>query len=189
MMSARMQHSTPEIRSSCLFASRLRPRIRKPAPPAPRRGPSRFRTFPNLSAVRGFQLLDLMLTCLVIAVLAGLSAPFLQGLTEAQKSGAACDLLVSTVSKARALAIAENLPVQLVAEPSGRFGLQVRGRDSPVIWRRLPEGVRFRRLPRNPVTFHSRGTAAPSGSYELEGPAGGMRVVVAVSGRIRWSRD
>ena len=146
-------------------------------------------TFMNRSPARGFQLLDLMLTCLLIALLAGLTVPFLKSLSEAHQRQAACDMLVSALSKARALALSENLPVEFHADPAGRFALKVRQRDGPLIWRRLPPGVQFERLPRNPVTFHSRGTAAPAGSFRLSGPEGGIRVVVAVSGRIRWSRE
>ncbi len=136
----------------------------------------------------GFQLLDAMLTCLLIALLLAATLPFLTGLAEEQRRAAACHVLVSTLSKARALSVSENLAVRLIAEPSGRFALQAVGDRRPLAWRRLPGGVRFERLPRRPVTFHPRGTASPAGTYHRAESGATLKVVVAVSGRIRWSR-
>ncbi len=144
--------------------------------------------FSSLQSPRGFSLIDLLLTCFLIFLLAGLGVPFLHGLAAEQKRMAACDLLVSALAKARALAISRNTPVRLLAEPSGRFALQAGARDSPVVWRQLPAPVRFLKTPRRPVLFHSRGTASPGGSYLLGDEEGSLKVIVSVSGRVRWTR-
>ncbi len=173
---------------------------RRRTPPAdlpkvdrPRGSPKAPAGPPSLTAARrpqqhGFQLLDLMLTCLLVAFLAVSGLPFLRDLSLQQKQVAACDLFVSTLSQARSLAIFRNLPVEVLVEPPGRFASSARFEGEPIVWRLLPEPVVFQQFPRRSVTFHPRGTAAPGGTFVLSTGRGGFKIVVAVSGRIRWSR-
>lgn len=94
--------------------------------------------------------------------------------------------LVSTLSEARSLAVATNLPLEMhIDEQQQRFGFMPRGEEVRT-WMQLPSGVRFVRVPGRRVTFYSRGFAVPSGSYLLESSVGAIKVVVSAAGRVRW---
>ena len=77
-----------------------------------------------------------------------------------------------------------------VCRPSGpcaqiSYAVTAGGEEVPSP-RFLPRGVRFVRTPGRPVTFHSRGGAAPAGTFELGVGGASARVVVSVGGRVRW---
>ena len=135
---------------------------------------------------KGFQLIEMLIVCLLIAVLAGAAAGSTWEHLEFYRLDNACRLFSSRLSEIRAVSIGLNLPISVeIPESRDRFGFAERG-DSPTVWILLPQGVVFRKIPRRTVTFYPRGNAAPAGSFLLENPKGGRKITVAVSGRIRW---
>ncbi len=102
---------------------------------------------------------------------------------------AASESLLGAAGLARSMAISRNTDIRLLVDPSSaRFSLGSPDRE-PATWTPLPPGVGFVAVPSRPITFHNRGTAAPAGTIGIANEAGAIRVVVAVSGRIRWSRE
>lgn len=134
----------------------------------------------------GFQLLEVMLVCLLLGGAVITSAGPLLRINEQYRLYTAGQSLVSTLSEARTLAVTTSVPLAVsIDEQRQRFGLMPRG-ERVRTWITLPDGVRFVHAPRSRVTFYSRGVAVPSGSYLLENSTGGLKVVVSAAGRIRW---
>lgn len=96
-------------------------------------------------------------------------------------------VLVADLTTLRIRAISLNQPLWIkVAEDRTKYGLAVRATE-PGRWVELPEGIRFTSAPSVPVTFYSRGNAAPAGSLVLTSRRGmAVRIVVAPFGRVRW---
>jgi hypothetical protein len=137
---------------------------------------------------RGFQLIDALLACMVVVLAASLGAAAWDGAAEQHRLHAACQLLVSTCHQARNRALTKNLPTEIRVHLSRRsFGLAAEGKP-PHRWLDLPKDVQFVSFPTNAVRFYSRGVAAPGGSFVLGNAAGRIQVIVAPSGRVRWTR-
>ena len=137
---------------------------------------------------RGFNLLELIVGCGIVASLSAMGFFALQEMSQQQALYSAGAFVQSALSKARFQAVAKNLAVELRVHPNkGEFTLIEKG-DSPQLWRTLPEGVVFSRVPTRLPTFHSRGYASPSGTFILQNPSGQIRVIISVSGRVRWER-
>ncbi len=139
---------------------------------------------------RGLTLLELLiaLTLISFSLTAGLR--FATGLVRQHQLHGTGQQLVATLNQARRLAVARNAVIQLETDPAGkRFGLKPRGNSAPESWSHLPAEVHWRRLPKKPITFFPRGSAAPAGSLAISNSAGTLRVVVAVSGRVRWQME
>jgi type II secretory pathway pseudopilin PulG len=136
---------------------------------------------------KGFQLLELSIVLLLVGLSAGLAVQGFVGITDHYDLEVARRQFVSDLSKARALSMSRNLAIEVLVNPnSSGYALHpAKGASSPM-WTSLPEGVAISASPSLPVTFRSRGSVSPAGSYTLLGSAGEIRVIVAVSGRIRW---
>ena len=85
-------------------------------------------------------------------------------------------------------AVGFNYPISVeVSDSMDQFGFVGRG-DITICWIPLPTGVRFTQIPKKQITFYPRGNAAPAGTFHLENSRGSVKVIVAVSGRVRWEK-
>lgn len=98
--------------------------------------------------------------------------------------------LANELQNARMMAVAANTSIGLRCDArTGAYQL-IEATGAPVaVEHYLPRGVRFEHLPRTPLWFHSRGTAAPAGTFTLAEVIGRARVIVSVAGRIRMEID
>ncbi len=137
---------------------------------------------------RGFQLLEVLLVCSLIVSAAAGTTVLVKDIFERQTLESGSQDFLAFLVAARTLSIAKNVPVQILIGGGGRrYSMSVAGSE-PALWRDLPRGLSFRSSPRRPVVFHSRGTAAPAGSFVVGSAVGDVKIVVAVSGRVRWQR-
>ena len=132
---------------------------------------------------RGFQLLELMLVCALIAVGStfGVGAWY-EWISRHRLHNAAVGLS-AFLQGARLSAMSRNAAIQVQVQ-GDRYAMALRGSDA-VLWRRFPNGVQAAQVPRRPVTFFSRGNAAPAGSFVLQNQSGQVRVIVSPAGRVR----
>ena len=137
-------------------------------------------------AKRGFQLLECLIVCLIIGLLSGIGGTWIQNLVDEYRLFQSARLLSNGLAQARAVSISHNLAVRVdVDKVKAQFGFAT-GSQRPNQWHQLPVGVRFLSEPRRPLTFYSRGSIVPSGTYRMTNRLGTVKVVVAASGRIRW---
>ncbi len=132
---------------------------------------------------RGFQLLELMLVCFLIAVGAALGASAWYEWVGQHRLHSAAEGLSTFLQGVRLSAVSRNAAIQVRVQ-GNRYAMALRGSDA-VVWQRFPQGVQAVRFPRRPVTFFSRGNAAPAGSFVLQNRSGQIRVVVSPTGRVR----
>ncbi|MFQ5741804.1 MAG: GspH/FimT family pseudopilin [Acidobacteriota bacterium] len=137
---------------------------------------------------KGFGLFDLVVTSFLILVLAGFGVGYLEQIGEQHRLQLASQSLLSTLSMARGLSIAKNLGVEVRIHPDRSQYALLPVDTEEELWRQFPRGVELTQFPDPPITFYSRGTATPSGTFTLVNSAGTMQVVVALSGRARWER-
>ena len=139
-------------------------------------------------SARGYQLFEVMLVCSLLGLLSTLFVPMLQGIADQEKLHAASQMFRSTILNARSQAIAKNSALRIrIHQDRRKFAIASRGKE-PTLWRDLPGGVEFSRIPRSLPTFYSRGTASPAGSFILSNNCGRIVIVISVSGRVRWER-
>jgi hypothetical protein len=94
---------------------------------------------------------------------------------------------MSDMWRARVASLAGNLPVSIeVRDDRSAYSVVELG-ETPA-WRELPPGVRFSECPKAKITFYSRGSVVPGGTYTLSNSSGALQVIVAASGRFRWQR-
>ena len=166
-----------------------------PASPFPARcrgappGNGRVRTgSPAPGNAHGYQLLEVTLTCLLIGFLASLAMPAYQQVRDHWRLSQGSHLFLSLLEQGRTAAIGRNLTVQVRVSPDGgRTTIAPVGEEAGH-WLTLPRGVLVIRKPNREVSFHSRGTAAPGGTFVLGNTAGRIRIVISPAGRIRWQR-
>jgi len=141
-----------------------------------------------MDTARGYSLLEVMLVCALIGSGSTLGLSILNGIAEQHRLHLAGESFLSAVMAARFQAVAKNLAIQVRVHASGKkFGIAVKGSE-PQFWQDLPAGVEFSKTPRKPPGFYSRGYASPAGTFILENSRGQIRVVVSLSGRVRWER-
>lgn len=141
------------------------------------------------SGAPGFSLVELLIVLLLTAMLAAAGFELAEGIVKRHRLQSGCEIFVSAVERARSLAVARNDTFEIRIHPSRKsFAVAPAGSERPVLWRDLPRGVEFLRKPSRDVAFHSRGAAAPAGSFSLAASDQEIRVVIAVSGRIRWEQ-
>ncbi len=141
-----------------------------------------------MDTARGYSLLEVMLVCALIGSGSTLGLSILNGITEQHRLHLAGESFLSAVMAARFQAVAKNLAIQVRVHASGKkFGVAVKDSE-PQFWQDLPAGVEFSKKPRKPPRFYSRGYASPAGTFILENSRGQIRVVVSLSGRVRWER-
>lgn len=141
----------------------------------------------NVNA-KGYQLFEVMLVCSLLGLLSTVFIPLLDKIAAEDKLHASSQVFRSTLLNARSQAVAKNSALRVHVHQDGkRFAIARRG-EEPAMWRALPKGVQFSRIPANLPTFYSRGTASPAGSFVLSNGAGQILIVISVSGRVRWER-
>ena len=141
-----------------------------------------------MDTARGYTLLEVMLVCALIGSGSTLGLSVVNGIAEQHRLHLAGESFLSTVIAARFQAVAKNLAVQIrVHESHRKFGVAVKDSE-PQFWQDLPAGVEFSKTPRKPPRFYSRGYASPAGTFILENSSGQIRVIVSLSGRVRWER-
>ena len=140
---------------------------------------------------RGFTLLELIVTLLVVAVAAGLVAPAIGRSTEAVRARAEVAGFSATLRRARELAITRRQQHTVVVDPVSRLQTVMTGEDE-VQWTHAlsarltieaatPDGLTVR--------FEPQGTSS-GGEFRVTSGAVTYRVTVdAVTGRVRNRRE
>lgn len=136
---------------------------------------------------RGFTLVDIMITCLLVGTIAVVSVSTWNNFSAHHKLQTACESLMSDLWRARVASFAGNLPVSVEVR-SDRSAYSVVELGETPAWRELPSGVTFTDCPKTKITFYSRGSVVPAGTYTLTNSSGALQVVVAGGGRVRWQR-
>ncbi len=137
---------------------------------------------------KGYQLFELMLVCSLLVSLSTLFLPFLDGIADQERLHGAGQAFRSAVATARYQSVAQNRAIRICIHEDRKRFATAEGEQEPALWQELGRGVTFSSIPARLPTFYSRGTASPGGSFVLTNPAGQIRIVVSVSGRIRWER-
>ncbi len=142
-----------------------------------------------MDQARGYSLLEVLLVCGFIGSVSTWGLLIFEGTAEQHKLQLAGEAFLSAVTAARVQAVAKNLAIQIRVHSNRRkFGVTVRDAE-PQVWQDLPSGVEFSTVPRKPPTFYSRSYASPAGTFILENSRGQIRVIVSLSGRVRWQRE
>ncbi len=137
---------------------------------------------------KGFQLLKLTLVCGLITSVLTLGWAGWDGVRNRYRLESGRLEFLAAATQARHLAVVKGIPMQIgVKSDRLRYTLAV-PQDELLSWRQLPQGVRFDSIPGRVLTFYSRGSAAPAGTFLLGNRSGQVLVIVAPSGRIRWER-
>ncbi len=136
---------------------------------------------------RGFSLVDILITCLLVGTVLTLGLSSWDAFSAHNHLQTACQSLMSDLWRARVASLAGNLPVSIEVRGDRSAYSVVELGETPA-WRELPPGVRFTEYPKTKITFYSRGSVVPGGTYTLSNPSGALQVVVAASGRFRWQR-
>ena len=138
---------------------------------------------------RGYNLFEVTLWCLLTGTLSTVSLSVVEGIRDQQGLHLAGESILSAVSAARFEAMTKNLAVQIRVHPNrDQFAVALQN-DEPHLWQSLPRGVSFSKVPSKPITFFSRGNAAPAGTFTLKNERGQIQVIVSLSGRVRWKRE
>jgi len=134
-------------------------------------------------------LLEVTLTCLLIGFLASLAWPAYQQVRDHWRLSQGSQLFLSLLEQGRTAAVGRNLTVQIrISDDGGRTTMAPEGEEAGH-WLNLPRGVLAVRRPNREVSFFSRGTAAPGGTFVLGNASGKIRIVISPAGRIRWERE
>ena len=142
----------------------------------------------SMDKARGYSLLEMLLVCGFIGSASTWGLLMFQGTAEQHKLHLAGEIFLSAVTAARVQAVAQNLAIQIRVHSNRRkFGVAMKDAE-PQLWQDLPSGVEFSTVPRKPPTFYSRSYASPAGTFILENSRGQIRVIVSLSGRVRWQR-
>lgn len=136
---------------------------------------------------RGFSLVDVMVTCLLTGMVLSLGLSSWEDFSAHHRLQAACQELMSDLWRARVASLAGNLPVSIEVRGDGHAYSVVELGETPA-WRELPPGVRFSEFPKTKMTFYSRGSVVPAGTYTLSNISGALQVIAAGGGRFRWQR-
>ena len=144
---------------------------------------------PTRGSAHGYQLLEVTLTCLLIGFLASLTLPAYQQVRDHWRLSQGSHLFLNLLEQGRTAAIGRNLTVQVrVSDDGGRATIAPEGEEAGH-WLTLPSGLRVVRKPNSEISFYSRGTAAPAGTFVLGNTAGRIRIVISPAGRIRWQTE
>lgn len=137
---------------------------------------------------RGFTLPELALVCGIMALTSTLGFSWLAGILGQQRLQLAADSFLSTAISARYQAVTKNLATQIRVHPDlQQFAVAAKDQP-PLLWQKLPKGVAFSQIPSRSPTFYSRGFASPAGTFILSSGHGSVRIVISLSGRVRWQR-
>lgn len=134
----------------------------------------------------GLTLIEVLILLSLSAILAGLGVSALSHLQRYVRLERACREFTSSLEEARRRAVGGNLPMEVaISLGANAYGLALPG-EAPDGWRPLPTGVYFSSMPRRAVTFYTRGSAVPAGSYTLHLRDTSVRIVISAAGRVRW---
>jgi general secretion pathway protein H len=140
---------------------------------------------------RGFTLLELIVTLVVLAVAVGLVAPTIGRSTENLRTRAEVAGFSATFRHAREQAITTRQPYAVVVDPTSRL-LTVTTRDDEVRWTRtLSSHVEVRAETPAALTVHfePQGTSS-GGAFHVSSGKTSYRVTIdAVTGRVRNQRE
>ena len=140
---------------------------------------------------RGFTLLELIVTLVVIAVAAGLVAPAIGRSTEALRARAEVAGFSATFRHAREQAITTRQPYTVAVNPTSRLIIVTTGEDE-VRWTRALSSrvdIRIETPGSLTVRFEPQGTSS-GGVYRLSSGKIAYRVTVdPVTGRVRNQRE
>jgi prepilin-type N-terminal cleavage/methylation domain-containing protein len=140
---------------------------------------------------RGFTLLELIVTLVVIAVAVGLVAPTIGRSTETLRIRAEVAGFSATFRHARERAITTRQPFTVAVNPKNRLVTVTTGEDE-IRWTRTLSGrvdIRVERPGALTVRFEPQGTSS-GGEYHLTSGKISYRVSVdAVTGRVRNQRE
>jgi len=140
---------------------------------------------------RGFTLLELIVTLVVLAVVAGLAAPTIGRSTEALRARAEVAGFSATFRHAREQAITTRQPYTVAVNPTSRLIIVTTGEDE-VRWTRALSSrvdIRIETPGSLTVRFEPQGTSS-GGVYRLSSGKIAYRVTVdPVTGRVRNQRE
>lgn len=139
-------------------------------------------------SLAGFSVCEVLMAAAVGAAVTAGVVPFSVHIVHWMRLRSSAYDFVRELHRARLLAIAQGAPVKVeVHSADGSYRLVAASASLGVLGSecRNAEGVLFRTLPSRPLAFHPWGTASPAGSYLLASRAGGVRIVVSLTGRVR----
>jgi Tfp pilus assembly protein FimT len=140
-------------------------------------------------AEKGYTLLELVLVCLITALVSTLGIGAWGRAAEQVRLHSACRVFASALTRARSQAIAKNVSLRLHINPDGRRFALSPTTAQPASWQPLPSGVSFTGATQGAPVFYSRGSVVPAGTFVLSNQCGSIRVILSPGGRIRWQRD
>lgn len=141
--------------------------------------------------VRGFTLLELLVTLGVIALAVGLALPAIGRNTETVRARAEIAGFSAILRHAREQAITRRQPHRVVVEPGTRRITVLAGDDEVRRTRVLPERLTIEAVatPTTTVRFEPEGSSS-GGEFRLTSGSARYRVTVdAVTGRVRSTRE
>ena len=142
---------------------------------------------------RGFTLLELIVTLMVIALAVGLTIPAIGRSTEAIRVRAEIAGFSAVLRHARELAITQHAPYAVVVEPTARrVSIRAGGLDGEVRQSRaLPAGLTIEASPPPAlfVRFEPQGTSSGGDFRVTSGPITYRVTVDAMTGRVKSSRQ
>lgn len=143
-------------------------------------------------AESGTALVDVLIVLVCGAIVLVMAVPGLEKIQEEWALWSAAHLVETSLFWGRMHAISTNCPLRFEVDQGGRRVHWEDAETGEVLensrWI-LPGRTGITGMPRRPLRFYPKGTAAPSGTYTVEGSAGKYRVIVAITGRIRSRRN
>lgn len=141
------------------------------------------------AGIRGFSLIELAMATTILILATGLGMSFLSRSLDLWQLQGAAQALGAELTRLRGVAVSTGTPIRFVIRATADGYGPAIGPTDPSNWTVLPARIGFAAFPSRPVTFYSRGQAAPAGTFVLQSRAGTIRVVVAPMGRVRWEWD
>lgn len=143
----------------------------------------------------GWSLLELMVVCAIIGILAAITIPVIARYTRAATIRAGAQEMRTALMQAKQLAITrrQNICVQPVAAPVNGYQFRQNNCAGAILFMpgvtatgtfRLQNNVRVITLA-GPPTFTPLGAAAPGGQFRVTGPSGDtLTITVSAAGRV-----
>ncbi len=146
----------------------------------------------SYDSAQGTGLVEVLVVLVCGSVILASAAPGLVTIQQEWALWGGAHMVESSLFWGRMHAISSNCPVAFEVDPDGHGfhweDAETGERLDNFFWL-LPGGVRITSSPRRSLRFYPKGNAAPAGTFVVEGSAGKYRVVVALTGRIRFQRN